>query len=96
MSETPSPTTEQTPVAVPARGSYRESRRIGDTHLRLTFGDGMGAKLEAVAFGAFDGPLGPALDNPGHQRFHLAGKLELNHYGGRTKVQLRLDDAARA
>ena len=73
-----------------------QSRRIGDTHLRLTFGDGMGAKLEAVAFGAFDGPLGPALDNPGHQRFHLAGKLELNHYGGRTKVQLRLDDAARA
>ena len=73
-----------------------QSRRIGDSHLRLTFGDGMGAKLEAVAFGAFDGPLGPALDNPGHQRFHLAGKLELNHYGGRTKVQLRLDDAARA
>ena len=73
-----------------------QSRRIGDTHLRLTFGDGMGAKLEAVAFGAFDGPLGPALDNPGHQRFHLAGKLELNQYGGRTKVQLRLDDAARA
>jgi len=73
-----------------------QSRRIGDSHLRLTFGDGMGAKLEAVVFGAFDGPLGPALDNPGHQRFHLAGKLELNHYGGRTKVQLRLDDAARA
>ncbi|HRK43745.1 MAG TPA: DHHA1 domain-containing protein, partial [Gemmobacter sp.] len=72
-----------------------QSRRIGDSHLRLTFGDGMGTKLEAVAFGAFDGPLGPALENPGHQRFHLAGKLELNHYGGRTKVQLRLDDAAR-
>ncbi|MBL8562292.1 MAG: single-stranded-DNA-specific exonuclease RecJ [Gemmobacter sp.] len=73
-----------------------QSRRMGDSHLRLSFGDGMGAKLEAVAFGAFDGPLGPALENPGHQRFHLAGKLELNHYGGRTKVQLRLDDAARA
>ena len=73
-----------------------QSRRIGDSHLRLTFGDGMGAKLEAVAFGAFDGPLGPALDNAGHQRFHLAGKLELNHFGGRTRVQLRLEDAARA
>ncbi len=73
-----------------------QARRIGESHLRLSFGDGMGAKLEAVAFGAFDGPLGPALDNPGHQRFHLAGKLELNSYGGRTKVQLRLEDAARA
>ncbi|GGW36896.1 single-stranded-DNA-specific exonuclease RecJ [Gemmobacter lanyuensis] len=71
-----------------------QARRIGESHLRLTFGDGMGAKLDAVAFGAFDGPLGPALENPGHQRFHLAGKLELNTYGGRTKVQLRLEDAA--
>ena len=47
-----------------------------------------------MAFGAFDTPLGPALENPGHRRFHLAGRLELNHWGGRTKVQLRLEDAA--
>ena len=71
-------------------------RRIGDTHLKLSFGDGMGAQIEAMAFGAFDGPLGPALETPGHSRFHLAGRLELNHWGGRTKVQLRLEDAARA
>ncbi len=72
------------------------ARRIGENHLRLTFGDGLGAKLEAVAFGAFDGPLGPALENAGHQRFHLAGRLEINTYAGRSKVQLRLEDAARA
>ena len=71
------------------------ARRIGENHLRLSFGDGLGAKLEAVAFGAFDGPLGPALENAGHQRFHLAGKLEVNTYAGRSKVQLRLDDASR-
>ncbi len=70
------------------------ARRIGDTHLRLTFGDD--TPLEAIAFGAFDGPLGPALINAGHQQFHLAGRLELNTWGGRTKVQLRLEDAALA
>jgi single-stranded-DNA-specific exonuclease len=70
------------------------TRRMGESHLRLSFGDGLGTKLEAVAFGAFDGPLGPALENPGHNRFHLAGRLELNHWGGRTRVQLRLEDAA--
>ena len=72
------------------------ARRIGENHLRLTFGDGPGATLEAVAFGAFDGPLGPALEQGGHRRFHLAGRLELNTWGGRTKVQLRLEDAAEA
>lgn len=72
------------------------ARRIGETHLRLSLGDTTGARLEAVAFGAFDGPLGPLLENAGHQRFHLAGRLEINTYGGRSKVQLRLEDAARA
>lgn len=72
------------------------ARRIGDRHLKLSFGDGQSPPLEAMMFGAFDGPLGPALENPGHRRFHLAGRLELNHWGGRTKVQLRLEDVAAA
>ena len=71
-------------------------RRIGENHLRISFGDPGTPKLEAIAFGAFDGPLGPALENAGHQRFHLAGKLEINTYGGRSKPQLRLEDAALA
>lgn len=71
-------------------------RRIGDSHLKLSVSDGSGPALDTIAFGAFDGPLGPALENPGHRRFHLAGKLELNHWNGRTRVQLRLDDAAEA
>lgn len=71
-----------------------QGKRMGESHLRLTVSDSAGGRFEAVAFGAFDSPLGPALDNPGHRRFHLAGRLELNHWGGRTKVQLRLEDAA--
>ncbi|WP_135448973.1 single-stranded-DNA-specific exonuclease RecJ [Tabrizicola caldifontis] len=72
------------------------ARRIGDSHLKLAINDGSGPALDAIAFGAFDGPLGPALIDPGHRRFHLAGRLELNHWNGRTRVQLRLDDAAEA
>jgi single-stranded-DNA-specific exonuclease len=70
------------------------ARRIGETHLKLAVSDGSGPALDAIAFGAFDSPLGPALETPGHRRFHLAGRLELNHWNGRTKVQLRVEDAA--
>ena len=70
------------------------TRRIGESHLKLTLSDGTGPGLDAIAFGAFDGPLGPALEAAGHRRFHLTGKLELNHWNGRIRVQLRLDDAA--
>lgn len=75
-------------------GQTVTTRRIGESHLRLNFGGFDGPKLEAIAFGAFDGPIGPLLENPGTRRFHLAGKLELNSWGGRTKVQLRLEDIA--
>jgi single-stranded-DNA-specific exonuclease len=70
------------------------ARRIGDGHLKLTLSDGTGPGLDAIAFGAFDSPLGAALETSGHRRFHVAGKLELNHWNGRTRVQLRLDDAS--
>jgi single-stranded-DNA-specific exonuclease len=72
------------------------ARRVGDAHLKLRFGDGLGAQLDAICFGAFDGPLGPALEAHGGARFHLAGRLELNVWNGRTTPQLRLEDAARA
>lgn len=73
----------------------QDVRRIGDQHLRLRLGSG-GASVQAVCFGAFDGPLGPALAAGGAGRFHLAGRVEIDSWGGRQKVQLRLDDAARA
>ena len=71
------------------------ARPMGTGHLRLSFGDA-GARLEAVLFNSNDTPLGAAFLAPGHHRFHLAGRLELNHWGGRARVQLRLEDAAHA
>jgi single-stranded-DNA-specific exonuclease len=72
------------------------ARRIGESHLKISFSDGLGPRLEAICFGAYDGPLGPALEAHGGARFHLAGRLEINTWGGRQSVQLRLEDAARA
>lgn len=68
------------------------ARPMGDGHLRISFGTG--AKLEAVLFSAYDTPMGAALAAGG--RFHLAGRVEINTWGGRSKVQLRVEDAARS
>lgn len=72
------------------------AKTVGENHLKLTLSDGLGARLDAIAFGAFDGPLGPALAGHGGARFHVGGRLELNHWNGRVTPQLRLDDAAPA
>ncbi len=59
------------------------AKQVGSGHLKVSVGDGLGARLDAIAFGAFDSDLGPTLMNHGGARFHLAGRLEINHWGGR-------------
>lgn len=81
--------------ALPDMG-IAHARRVGDSHLKLRFGDGTGPALDAIAFGAFDTPLGASLENHGGARFHLAGRLDINTWRGRQSVQLRLEDAAPA
>ncbi len=72
------------------------TKRIGTGHLKITFGDGLSARMDAIAFGAFDSDLGPALEGHNGALFHLAGRLELNSWQGRVTPQLRLEDAAPA
>ncbi len=72
------------------------AKEVGTGHLKVTFGDGLGARIDAIAFGAMDGPMGPMLTGHGGARFHLAGRLEVNTWRGRQSPQLRLEDAAPA
>ncbi|QUJ75213.1 single-stranded-DNA-specific exonuclease RecJ [Sulfitobacter albidus] len=72
------------------------ARRVGESHLKISFGDGAGGRTDAICFDAYDGPLGAALENHGGAHFHLAGRLDINSWQGRRSVQLRLEDAAPA
>ncbi|GGH20698.1 exonuclease RecJ [Cribrihabitans marinus] len=74
----------------------RYAKRVGESHLKLSLSDGMSGSLDAIAFGAFEGDMGPRLADHGGARFHLAGRLEVNSWRGRQSVQLRLEDAAEA
>ncbi|GAB4388072.1 single-stranded-DNA-specific exonuclease RecJ [Albidovulum sp.] len=76
--------------------AIRFARPVGESHLKIRFGDGTSVTLDAIAFNAIDGPLGPLLQGHGGRRLHLAGRLELNHWQGRATPQLRLEDAAPA
>lgn len=72
----------------------RNTRRVGESHLKITIEAEDGKRLNSIAFRAFEGPLGPMLEANIGGHVHLAGKLELNHWQGRTTAELRLDDAA--
>jgi single-stranded-DNA-specific exonuclease len=72
------------------------TKPVGDGHLKLSFADDTGCKIDAIAFGAFSTDLGAALTQHKGARFHLAGRIEINEWGGRRQVQLRLEDASPA
>ena len=69
-------------------------RRVGDSHLALTLTDPQGGRLDAIAFRAFEGPLGPFLAERQGAQVHVAGRLERDDWGGRTKAKLTVHDAA--
>jgi single-stranded-DNA-specific exonuclease len=72
------------------------AKQVGANHLKVSFSDGLGGRIDAISFGAMDVPMGPMLLAHSGARFHLAGRLEINTWQGRQSVQLRLEDAAPA
>ncbi|MEM8958575.1 MAG: single-stranded-DNA-specific exonuclease RecJ [Pseudomonadota bacterium] len=72
------------------------ARRIGTGHLKISFGDRGAPRREGIAFGAYERGFGQAVEACVGRPIHLAGTVDLNHWNGRTNVQLRLDDAALA
>ena len=72
------------------------AKRAGESHLRLTLTDSSGGRIDAIAFRAYEGPIGPILENHGGRAFHVAGRLEIDEWGGRRKAKLKLEDVAEA
>lgn len=65
------------------------------SHLRMIACGEDGRRLKAIAFRAFENPLGEALKHCGQGRLlHLAGKLRADAWSGAEAVQLLVDDAA--
>ncbi len=71
----------------------RHTQPVGDSHLKLTLGDGGPVTLDAICFDAVRQGL-DVLQSHNGRLVHVAGRVELNHWQGRSRVQLRLDDAA--
>ncbi len=69
---------------------------VGQGHLRCIVCGADGGRVKAIAFRAFDGPLGPALAQAGALPFHVAGKLRPDSWSGPGAVQLIIEDAAPA
>lgn len=69
---------------------------VGENHVRCTLAGGDGGRVNAIAFRAMAGDLGPGLLQAGQLPIHVAGHLRLDDFRGGDNVQLVIDDAASA
>jgi len=69
---------------------------VGKDHVRLRLAGGDGARLDAIAFRAADTDLGKGLMASRGKAIHAAGRLKIDEWQGRIRVQLQLEDAAPA
>jgi single-stranded-DNA-specific exonuclease len=63
-------------------------------HMRLKFKSSDGASLSAIAFRASGQPIGQALMQSKGKHIHVVGTLNIDRYGGRERVDLRVIDVA--
>lgn len=68
--------------------------RVGQNHLRCIFKSKDGKSIKAMAFRQADEPLGHLLLTGLGKRFHVAGKLKKDTWGGTPKAEIMLDDVA--
>ncbi|NQU61948.1 MAG: single-stranded-DNA-specific exonuclease RecJ [Rhodospirillales bacterium] len=77
-----------------ARLSY--AAVVGEKHVRgIIQGEG-GGRLACISFNSLDTPLGQALLKSESAPLHIAGRLRINTWQGRSSPQLLVDDAAPA
>jgi single-stranded-DNA-specific exonuclease len=69
---------------------------VGKDHIRLRLAGGDGTRLDAIAFRAAGTDLGKGLMAARGKAIHAAGRLKIDEWNGRVRVQLQLEDAAAA
>ncbi|MEE8189181.1 MAG: single-stranded-DNA-specific exonuclease RecJ [Kiloniellales bacterium] len=67
---------------------------VGENHVRCILSGADGGRLKGIAFRALESGLADALMGSGGRPMHVAGKLRLDSWAGRTAVQLIVEDAA--
>ncbi|AYG59010.1 single-stranded-DNA-specific exonuclease RecJ [Rhizobium jaguaris] len=74
----------------------RDSRLVGQSHIKITLEAQDGGRLDGIAFRAVETPLGELLLSSRGAQIHIAGTLGADHWQGARRVQLRVMDAAKA
>ena len=70
------------------------AQRVRGGHVRCSFEDGLGGRINGICFRADETGLDQILLDPNAPRVHVAGRLKADSWKGRSKIDLQLVDLA--
>ena len=70
------------------------AQRVRGGHVRCSFEDGWGGRINGICFRADETGLDQILLDPNAPRVHVAGRLKADSWKGRSKIDLQLVDLA--
>ena len=74
----------------------RFAQRVGTDHVRFTLEDASAQRISGISFRSAETPVGEALLSADERIWHAAGKIKLDEWQGRKRIQLHLEDLAAA
>ena len=69
---------------------------VGERHVRCSLTSSDGRRIDAIAFNAADSEIGRVLLESSGLPVHVAGQLRRSDWGGREKIELHIEDVAKA
>lgn len=72
----------------------RNTKVVGENHVRITLEAGDRSRIDGIAFRALGTPIGDMLLSADGLPRHVAGTLKRDTWGGREKIDLMIDDVA--
>ncbi len=70
------------------------AQRLRGGHVRCTFADREGVRVNAICFNAEENGLADVLLSDHNQSVHVAGRIKQDNWNGRTKIDFQLVDIA--
>ena len=82
------------PVVAFPNCTINHAQILGEKHIKISFSNSSGSRIEGILFNDLDSHIGKFLISKQKGKAHIAGRVEINEWGGRKRINLIIVDVA--
>lgn len=82
------------PVVAFPNCTINHAQILGEKHIKISFSNNSGSRIEGILFNDLGSDIGQFLISKQKGKAHIAGRVEINEWGGRKRINLIIMDVA--